>query len=163
MPSRSRSRVASSVRKRVPVRIRPRARCGCSSAGRAPPRHGGGHGFEARYPLEVYAVLAQREEAPRSRADWPVAKQVTAPAKQKLRWRNGQLTWPSTRIMPVRARHGARPHRPWVRSGTFISGNRVRVPVGLLRGSQVRLRHRPHKPVMRGFESRPRYDNKLTR
>jgi hypothetical protein len=25
--------------------------CGCSSAGRAPPRRGGGHGFEARYPL----------------------------------------------------------------------------------------------------------------
>jgi hypothetical protein len=51
MPSRSRSRVASSVRKRVPVRIRPRAPRGCSSAGRAPPRHGGGHGFEARHPL----------------------------------------------------------------------------------------------------------------
>jgi hypothetical protein len=35
--------------------------------------------------------------------------------------------------------------------------------VGLLRGSQVRLRRRPHKPVMRGFESRPRYDSKLGR
>jgi hypothetical protein len=56
--------------KRVPVRIRPRAPCGCSSAGRAPPRHGGGHGFEARYPLSVQAVLAQLAEAPRSGRGW---------------------------------------------------------------------------------------------
>ena len=73
MPSRSRSRVASSVRKRVPVQIRPRAPRGCSSAGRAPPRHGGGHGFEARYPLAVTAVravLAQLAEAPRSGRGW---------------------------------------------------------------------------------------------
>jgi hypothetical protein len=70
LPSRSRSRVASSVRKRVPVRIRPRAQRGCSSAGRAPPRHGGGHGFEARYPLPVHAVLAQLAEAPRSGRGW---------------------------------------------------------------------------------------------
>ena len=36
-------------------------------------------------------------------------------------------------------------------------GLRVRLPSPLLRGSQVRLRHRPHKPKIRGFKSRPRY------
>jgi hypothetical protein len=34
--------------------------CGCSSAGRARPRHGRGHEFEARHPLHFGCVLSHR-------------------------------------------------------------------------------------------------------
>ena len=39
--------------------------CGCSSAGRARPRHGRGHEFETRHPLHFGCVLALR-----CRATW---------------------------------------------------------------------------------------------
>src|ERR1700733_15604183 len=57
------------------------------------------------------------------------------------RWPSGS----STRRMPVRARHGARPHLLWVRSGTFTSGNAVRARVGVPRGGVTGTRG-PHKP-----------------
>jgi hypothetical protein len=40
----------------VGVRFPGQAPRGCSSEGRAPPGHGGGHGFEARYPLSQGAL-----------------------------------------------------------------------------------------------------------
>jgi hypothetical protein len=58
-------------------------------------------------------------------------------AKHKLRWRKR-----TTHLALNQENAGSTParstaHRPWVRGGTFASANRVRVPVGLLRGSQV--------------------------
>jgi hypothetical protein len=44
------------VGRRSPVRNRAVAPGGCSSAGRASPRHGEGHGFEARHPLHALVV-----------------------------------------------------------------------------------------------------------
>ena len=38
----------------------PRNFCGCSSAGRARPRHGRGHEFETRHPLHFGCVLSLR-------------------------------------------------------------------------------------------------------
>ena len=38
----------------------PRKFCGCSSAGRARPRHGRGHEFETRHPLHFGCVLSLR-------------------------------------------------------------------------------------------------------
>jgi hypothetical protein len=38
----------------------PRILCGCSSAGRARPRHGRGHEFETRHPLHFGCVLSLR-------------------------------------------------------------------------------------------------------
>ena len=43
----------------------PRNFCGCSSAGRARPRHGRGHEFETRHPLHFGCVLSLR-----CRATW---------------------------------------------------------------------------------------------
>ena len=97
-------RVASSVRKRVPVRVRPGAPGGCSSAGRAPPRHGGGHGFEARYPLAGQAVLAQLAEAPRSGRGGSGFESLGRYVEVFTFQRVHVHVWPRTATRPSRAR-----------------------------------------------------------
>jgi hypothetical protein len=75
-----------------------------------------------------------------------------------LRWSSGYLTWPSTKRMPVRPRHGARTARPcrlWVGSGVFTPRNGVRVSVGLQRVGGVRSPRLAHNQEDAGSNPAP--------
>ncbi len=103
--------------------------CGCSSVGRARPRHGRGHEFETRHPLHFGCAQALRGHA--TRCGWPgmcaVLGQTTCSetprptGRSRLGTAEVELVF-SAPLQPRRVRLDGRGHHP------FKVGTRVRIP-----------------------------------
>ena len=117
--------------------------CGCSSVGRARPRHGRGHEFETRHPLHFGCVHALRghatwcwwsgmcaalDQAPCSETPHPTGCSRLGTAEVDFQFR--------------RVRLGGRGHR------AFIPGTRVRIPHATpIQEALVELTLRGRKPA----------------
>ena len=116
-----------------PVRHRP-GLCRSRPTGRAPGFYPGVKGFETSgRHTSVAGAIGQRGSLLRKRFRVQVPGGAHAPLEERD---NSPGPHPGDCGFKSRTEHGPIVYR--LGSGTFNSGNRVRLPVGLLRGSQVR-------------------------